>query len=164
MDKSYYPLVALVVFAIALIIAVALFLVLPLQPLYVPKRVASTEMTHVNITLYAGEISDSQYGFGTEPNNLTSPGPTLRFKATDIVNLTIVNVGTKPHAFQVTNIPRTGGPVLFDAAVASASVPLQPNESGSVVFNPYSPGKSYYYTSPVSGQAELGMWGSIIVL
>jgi FtsP/CotA-like multicopper oxidase with cupredoxin domain len=164
MDKSYYPLVAIAVFAIALIIAVALFLVLPLQPLYVPKRSASTEMTHVNITLYAGEISDSRYGFGTEPNNLTSPGPTLRFKTTDVVNLTIVNVGTKPHAFQVTNVPQTGGAVLFDAAVASANVPLQPGESGSVVFNPYSPGKSYYYTSPLSGQAELGMWGSIIVL
>jgi FtsP/CotA-like multicopper oxidase with cupredoxin domain len=164
MDKSYFPLVALVVFAIALIIAVALFLVLPLQPPYVPKRVASTEMTHVNITLYAGEISDSRYGFGTEPNNLTSPGPTLRFKTTDIINLTIVNVGTELHAFQVTNVPRTGGTVVFDATVASASIPLQPGESGSVVFNPYSPGKSYYYISPVSGQAELGMWGSIIIL
>jgi len=164
MDKSYYPLVILAACAIGLIIAVALFLVLPIQPPYTRGQTASTETPTVSITLYAGEISDSRYGFGTEPNNLTSPGPTLRFKTTDLVNLTVVNVGAEPHAFQLTNAPQTGAGVMFNAFVASAIAPLQSGESGSVIFNPNSPGRYYYYISPVSGQAELGMWGSVIVL
>jgi FtsP/CotA-like multicopper oxidase with cupredoxin domain len=161
MDKSYYPLVIVGVLALILIIAVVLFLVLPIQPPYT-GTIASTQIPSVSITLYAGEISDSQYGFGTEPNNLTSPGPTLRFTTSDVVNLTVVNVGNKPHAFQITNAPQAGAQSLFDANIASIDAPLNRGESKSVIFSPNIPGDSYYI-SPISGQSELGMWGAIIV-
>lgn len=162
MDKSYYPLIVIAALATALIVAVALFLVLPIQPPYTRGSSASIEISTVSITLYAGELSNSQYGFGYQPNNLTSPGPTLRFKTSDLVNLTIVNVGTKSHAFQLTVAPYSGASGVFNANVASVAAPLMPGENGSVIFNPNSAGY-YYYICPVSGQCEMGMWGAIIV-
>jgi FtsP/CotA-like multicopper oxidase with cupredoxin domain len=148
----------------ALILAVALFLVLPIQPPYVPPKSATSlnPIPNVNVILYAGEISDAQYGFGTEPNNLTIPGPTLRFKTTDWVNLTIINQGAKPHAFQMTNAPREGASVVFNAFVASTNNPLQTGQTASVIFNSNIAGE-FYYISPVSGQTEMGMWGSVII-
>jgi FtsP/CotA-like multicopper oxidase with cupredoxin domain len=163
MDKSYYVLVAIGIFAIALIVAVVAFLVLPIQPPYVTKATLQTETPTLSITLYAGQLSDSKYGFGTEPTNLTSPGPTLRFQTSDLVNITLVNVDTVPHAFQLTNAPRKGAAVVFNAAIASANDPLMSGESGSVVFHPNSPGTSYYYICPISSHLEQGMWGAVIV-
>jgi plastocyanin len=163
MDKSYYPLVAIGILAIALIIAVVVFLVLPIQPPYVTKNVVKSETPNVSITLYAGKVSDSKYGFGTEPGNITSPGPTLRFQTSDVVNMTLVNVDTVPHAFQITTAPGKGGAVVFDAAIASVNDPLLSGESASVVFHPNSPGTSYYYICPISSHSEQGMWGAVIV-
>jgi FtsP/CotA-like multicopper oxidase with cupredoxin domain len=163
MDRSYYVLAAIGILAIALIIAVVLFLVLPIQPPYVSKAALQTETPTLSITLYAGQVSNSKCGFGTEPNNLTSPGPTLRFQTSDLVNVTLVNLDTVPHAFQLTNAPQKGALVVFGAAIASVNDPLQPGESGSVVFHPNSPGASYYYICPISTNAEQGMWGAVII-
>lgn len=163
MDKSYYILIAIGIFAIALIVAVVLYLVLPIQPPYTSKNVVLSETPTKSVILYAGQVSDSKYGFGTDPTNLTSPGPTLRFQTSDVVNLTLVNVDTVPHAFQITNAPRASAAVVFDAIIASVGNPLQPGESASVVFNPSNPGTSYYYICPVSMHVEQGMWGSVIV-
>ncbi len=163
MDKSYYPLVVIAACAIALIVAVALFLLLPIQQPYIAGT-ASSEIPTLNITLYAGEISDTQYGFGTEPNKLSTPGPTLRFKTSDLVNLTVINIGKMPHAFQITNDRRSESSVVFDAAIGSVSNPLQQGESGSVVFNPNIVGTSFFYTSPISGQTEKGLWGTVTII
>ena len=114
------------------------------------------------ITLYAGETGDSQLGFGTSPTNLTSPGPTLRLKITDVVSITLVNAGKMPHAFAVTNMPKTGATVLFNAQIGSAANPLGPGQSGTVVFAPNNAG-TFFYICPVSGHAELGMYGAVVI-
>ena len=97
------------------------------------------------------------------PTTLTSPGPTLRFLTSDVVNITVINVGRMPHAFAVTNAPRTGADVLFKAEIGSATNPLQPGQKGSVVFKPNLVGSSFSYICPISGHAEAGMYGSVII-
>jgi uncharacterized cupredoxin-like copper-binding protein len=163
MDRSYYPLVVIGALALALVISVALFLVLPIQPAYVVASSSSSETPTVSITLYAGEISGSKFGFGLSPNNITSPGPTFYFNTSDVVKITVVNAGHMDHAFAVVNAPQTGATVLFGATVASGSNPLQPGQSGSVTFKPNVASSNEYYICPVPGHAELGMWGSIVV-
>jgi len=153
------------IFALALIFLVATvaFLVLPIQLPLTGASSSTSGTPTVTITLYAGEISTGKYGFGLSPNNLTSPGPTFYFNTTDIVKITVVNAGKMPHAFACVNAPRTGAPVLFGAAIASASNPLPPGQSGSITFNPNTVSSEYYYICPVPGHAELGMWGTMVV-
>ncbi len=116
----------------------------------------------VTFVLYAGEPSATTFAFGLRPDNLTSPGPTLTFRVSDTVNVTIIDVGKVSHAFAVTDAPHTNGKTLFGAAIASASMPLNPGEKGTVVFKAASSG-SYYYICPVPGHPELGMWGKVVV-
>ena len=153
------------IFALALIFLVATvaFLVLPIQLPLTGASSSTSGTPTVTITLYAGEISTGKYGFGLSPNNLTSPGPTFYFNTTDIVKITVVNAGKMPHAFACVNAPRTGATVLFGAAIASASNPLPPGQSGSITFNPNTVSSEYYYICPVPGHAELGMWGTMVV-
>ncbi len=125
--------------------------------------IASNKTPTINIVLYEGEISGNQYGFGESPNTLASPGPTLRFKTSDVVNITVVNIGKMPYAFAVTNAPRTGAKVLFNAQIGSATDPVQPNQKGSVIFTPNNAGSTFYYICPISGHAEAGMYGSVII-
>jgi uncharacterized cupredoxin-like copper-binding protein len=117
----------------------------------------------VNIVLYEGEISATKYGFGNTSTTLTSPGPTLRFNLTDVVNITVINVGMMPHAFAITNAPKTGSTVLFNAEIGSASNPLQSGKQGSVIFTPNNAGSSFFYICPVPGHAEVGMYGSVVI-
>jgi FtsP/CotA-like multicopper oxidase with cupredoxin domain len=138
-------------------------IVFKIQPPLTTSSSSSDKTPTLNIVLYEGEISGSRYGFGNSSNTLTSPGPTLRFKTSDVVNLTVVNVGKMPHAFAITDVPQTGAPVLFNAEIGSAGNPLQPSQSGSVIFTPNNAGSSFYYICPVLGHAESGMYGSVIV-
>ncbi len=163
MAGSNWAIYAIFALALIFLIASVAFLVLPIQlPLTGASSSTSGKPT-VTITLYAGEISGNKYGFGLSPNNLTSPGPTFHFKTSDVVKITLMNAGKVPHAFAVVNAPRTGATVLFSATIASGSNPLPPGQSGSVTFNPKTVSNQYYYICPVSGHAELGMWGTIVV-
>ena len=156
--------IVVLAFAAALFVGAMSMLVFPIQPQLTTGSGGTAGKTPtVNIVLYAGEVSSTKYGFGTSPNNITSPGPTLRFRTSDIVNLTIVNAGTIPHAFALTKAPKTGAATLFGATIASASNPLSPGKSGNVIFAPNSPSSQDYYICPVPGHAELGMYGSVIV-
>ena len=80
-------------------------LIFNLQPLL--ANLQSKQDTTVIIVLYEGEMSNGKFGFGTSPNNLTSPGPTIGFSTSDIVNITVINVGKLPHAFAITTMPRS---------------------------------------------------------
>ncbi len=149
--------------ALVFLISTVAFLVLPIQlPLTGPTGSGGGNPT-VTISLYAGEIASGKYGFGLSADNLTSPGPTFRFKTSDVVKITLTNAGHVPHAFAVVNAPKTGATVLFGATIASGSNPLAPGQSGSVTFKPTTVSDQYYYICPVPGHAELGMWGTIIV-
>ncbi len=116
----------------------------------------------VSFTIYGGEINASADGFGLSAGNLTSPGPPMQFNTSDIVNVTFVNTGTMPHAFEITTQPRSGNPILFNAAIGSSSNPLPAGKNGTVIFQPSVMGH-FYYICPVPGHAELGMWGNVTV-
>lgn len=137
-------------------------MVFPIQPPLVSSGQINKTPT-VNITLYGGEINTTRYGFGLSSTSLSSPGPTLTLKMSDIVKLTFINAGKIPHGFAITDAPKSGSTNLFGAAVASASNPLAPGQGGSVVFQPTAVGDAFYYICPVPGHAELGMWGHVTV-
>jgi uncharacterized cupredoxin-like copper-binding protein len=161
--KSDLALIGVIGLAAIFYFATMTVLVFDIQLPLMTNASLSNKTPTLNITLYEGEISGSKYGFGDSPNTLTSPGPTLRFKTSDVVNLTVINVGKMPHAFAITNSPRTGATVLFNAEIGSASNPLQPGKQGTVIFSPNEAGSSFYYICPIPGHAETGMYGSVII-
>ena len=118
-----------------------------------------------NITLYEGEIlvnNQTRGAFGLTRNNLTSPGPTLNFTVGDSVNMTVINVGTMPHAWAMATQANASLPSLFNASIASGSNPLAVNASGSVTFNVTQAGNFSYFCL-VPGHIALGMTGTVIV-
>ncbi len=158
--KQYLPLIILGILTIALIASVDSSLVLRLQtPL---QNTSQNSAPNIVIVLYEGEMPNGNLGFGYSASNLTSPGPTLRLKIGDVVNMTVFNVGNSPHAFALMSAPLTGAIMLYNAEVGSAGSPLQTGQSGSVIFGPMTTG-NLFYTSPLAGDAEAGLWGSIIV-
>lgn len=62
---------------------------------------------NVSVTLYAGSVSLTVYGFGNSATSITSPGPTLTFKVGDVVNMTVVNVGNMPHNWALVTTNQT---------------------------------------------------------
>ncbi len=161
--KSHLPLILVIVLAVIFYSATMSALVFNIHPPLTTDSNSSDKAPTVNIVLYEGEISVNRYGFGNSSNTLTSPGPTLRFKMSDVVNITVVNVGTMPHAFAITSAPITGSTLMFNAEIGSANNPLQPGQRGSVIFSPNSAGSSFFYICPIAGNAEAGMYGSIII-
>jgi uncharacterized cupredoxin-like copper-binding protein len=118
---------------------------------------------NVSVQLFEGEISSTLYGFGYSSNSLTSPGPTLTFKVSDVVNVTVTNVGQLPHDWAIVNGNQSSSaPVLFNAQIASPNSPLQHGQSGSVVFTVTQAG-NFYYICQVPGHENVGMWGNVIV-
>ena len=136
-------------------------LVFKIQPPLNPSSSEQNKAPTIYLTLYAGETSSGQLSFGDSPSNLSSPGPTIRMKISDVVSLTFINVGKMPHAFAVTSMP-TGGTFLFNAKIGSAGNPLEPGKSGTVVFSPDNAG-TFYYICPVAGHADSGMYGAVVV-
>ena len=159
--KAYLSLIMIGILAAAFFFGALSMLIFNLQPTMVSSN--PNKMPTVNFVLYAGETSNGKFGFGTTPDNLTSPGPTLRFTTFDVVSITVINVGKLPHAFAITTRPDAGATVLFNAAIGSASKPLQSGQNGSVTFVPNSLAFDYWYISPVSEDTAAGMYGAISV-
>ena len=124
--------------------------------------VGSTPKPNVSVTLYSKEISSSLYGFGNTSTSVTSPGPTLTFKVGDVVNMTLINIGKMPHDWALVNANQTSASVLFNARIACSTVPLETNQTGSVIFTVTKSG-NFYYICQVPGHVQLGMWGSVVV-
>jgi uncharacterized cupredoxin-like copper-binding protein len=113
------------------------------------------------LTLYAGEIGSATYGFGNSANSIASnPGPTITLKVGTTYTMTVKNVGTMPHAWEISSQKATGS-VLFGAQIAPTSY-LAPGSSGSVTFTPNQTG-NFYYICPFPGHVALGMWGTVVV-
>lgn len=117
---------------------------------------------NVSVTLYAGEVSLAEYGFGNSATSITSPGPTLTFKVGDVVNMTVFNAGTMPHNWALVTSNQTSAKVLFGAQIASGSVGIPVNQTGSVNFSITKSG-NFYYICQVPGHVSLGMWGNVVV-
>ena len=117
---------------------------------------------NVFVTLYAGQVSPTEYGFGDTSTSITSPGPTLTFTVGDVVNMTVFNSGTMPHNWALVTNNETSAPVLFGAQIDSGSVPIQTNQTGSIVFKVTKSG-DFDYICQVPGHVTLGMWGSVVI-
>ena len=115
----------------------------------------------IQLTLYAGQVSTSSYGFGNSASSITSPGPTLNLKVGQTYMMTVTNAGTMPHAWEIMAQKATGSQVLFGAQIATSSY-LAPGTSGSVTFTPNQSG-NFYYICAVPGHVALGMWGNVVV-
>jgi len=159
--KAYLPLILIGILALAFFLGAISMLIFNLQPVLVTSSSSKTPTS--TIVLYEGEMSDGKFGFGLTAGNLTSPGPTIGFSTSDIVNITVMNVGKLPHAFAITNMPNAGATVLFGAVIGSASNPLQPGQEGSVVFMPNNAAFDYWYVSPVGNDTAKGMYGAVVV-
>ena len=94
---------------------------------------------------------------GEEGNN-----PDVIVNSGDEVTITTNNVGMSFHAFGVVSNPDDFNSVIFDSAIAAATNPLKPGESGSVTFTAGAPG-TYHYICTVPGHALQGMVGNFIV-
>ncbi len=116
----------------------------------------------VSMTIYAGEVSPTVYGFGNSASSINSPGPTLTFKVGDVVKMTLVNSPTMPHNWAIVNAQSSTAPVMFNAQIQSGSNPLTPGSSGSVTFTVTQAG-NYFYVCQVPGHVALGMWGNVVV-
>ncbi len=161
--KPYLSLIIIGVLLVAFYISIIGVLVFHLQPPLASVGEISNKTPTVSFVLYEGEMADGKMGFGTSPDTLSSPGPTLRFRISDIVNITVINCGKMPHAFAVTNMPQTGAHVLFGAEVGSTINPLAPGQTGTIMFAPSHASQTFYYICPISEHAEAGMWGSVVI-
>jgi nitrite reductase (NO-forming) len=94
---------------------------------------------------------------GEEGNN-----PQIIVNSGDEVTITTNNAGMSFHAFGVVSNPDDFNSVIFDSAIAAATNPLKPGESGSVTFTAGAPG-TYHYICTVPGHALQGMIGEFIV-
>jgi len=88
--------------------------------------------------------------------------PEFVVKSGDEVTFTVTNTGKSFHAFGIVKDPEDFNNILWNSAIASASNPIKPGESGTVTFTAGAPGK-YYYICTVPGHALQGMQGSFIV-
>ena len=85
--------------AIAIIVIVIIVVGVVVALMYKP----GTSGSGTALTLYAGEVSSAQYGFGDSASALTSnPGPTLNLKVGTTYTMTVHNVGAMPHAWEIT--------------------------------------------------------------
>ena len=120
-----------------------------------------TGVSH-DITFDFVESSDFRtLGFNAIPGE-EGANPEIRVNSGDEVTVTTINAGKSFHAFGVVSNPDDFNSIIFDSAIAAATSPLKPGESGSVTFVAGAPG-TYYYICTVPGHALQGMQGSFIV-
>lgn len=127
----------------------------------VPLMVKAQSSDPTQITIYAGEVSTSQYGFGNTATSITSPGPTITLKEGTTYTVTCDNVGTMPHAWEISSTKAITSSPMFGAGIDITSY-IAPGSSGSVTFTPNKTG-NFYYVCTVPGHIALGMWGSLVV-
>ena len=138
-----------------------LTLLLSIGLLAVPIGISQVHAA-TQITLYAKEITSSQYGFGDAASSVSSPGPTLTLTSGDSVTVTLHNAGTMSHNFAIVNAKSSTASVLWSAQVDSPSNGVPADQSASVTFTVGDAG-NYYYICQVDGHVALGMWGNVVV-
>ncbi len=138
-----------------------LTLLLSIGLLAVPIGISQVHAA-TQITLYAGEINSSLYGFGNSASSIASPGPTLTLTSGDTVMITLHNAGTMNHNFAIVNAKSATATVLWSAQIDSASNGVPVGSSASVTFTVGNAG-NYYYICQTDGHVTLGMWGNVVV-
>jgi nitrite reductase (NO-forming) len=126
-----------------------------------PKAAAPTGVSHDFSVDFIESADFRTLAFNTLPGE-EGHNPEFRVKSGDEVTFTTVNAGKSFHAFGIVSDPENFNSILWNSAIASASNPLKPGESGTVTFTAGAPG-TYYYICTVPGHALQGMKGSFIV-
>jgi len=144
-----------IVFAAALILVVGL-----LSASAVPVKATSTVTQK---TLYAGEVSQTAYGFGNTATSITSPGPTLNLVEGTTYNMTVYNVSSHSmdHSWEITTSEAVSTSPLWGAGI-DISTYIPSGGSGSVTFTPTQTG-NFYYVCTFPGHIALGMYGKVVV-
>ncbi len=115
----------------------------------------------IALTLYEGEVSSTNYGFGNSASSLTSPGPTLTLTQGKSYTMTVYNVGTLAHSWEIAST-NTGTPTALFNSEINPGTYIAAGGSGSVTFTPNQSG-NFYYVCPVPGHPDLGMWGNVVI-
>lgn len=117
----------------------------------------------VVITIYGKELPGGKFGFGLSPDEITSPGPELRVRQGQVVEIRFVNMGKVRHGLAVVqSVEKTNPTILFNAIVGPPNNPIEPGGEGSVIFVASQAGE-FYYQCPVPNHGPKGMWGKFIV-
>jgi len=144
-----------------IIVAVPAILIFGLQLPMQSGPVGENLSPTVNVTIYGSEISGSRFGWGLSRDNITSPGPTLRFKVGDIVSLTVHNIGKVPHSFGI--VPNlSDDTIIFNSQVATSNNPIPAGQSQQTLFKITDAGE-FKYICTVPGHKQLGMYGNVTV-
>ena len=126
-----------------------------------PEAASPTGVSH-DINFDFVESSDFRtLAFNALPGE-EGHNPEIRVNSGDEVTVTANNAGKSFHAFGVVSNPDDFNSVIFDSAIAAATNPLKPGESGDVTFLAGAPG-TYYYICTVPGHALQGMQGLFII-
>jgi plastocyanin len=115
------------------------------------------------LTLYAGEVSSSAYGFGNSANSITSPGPTLTLVEGTTYTITVYNVShmSMLHSWEIVPTEAASSSPLWGAGIDLTNyIPV--GGSGSITFTPTQTG-NFYYVCSFPGHIALGMWGKVVV-
>ena len=106
------------------------------SPATSPTASGSPSAGNITLTVYAGELDSSTYGFGNTSDRLVSPGPTFTVKVGSTVTVEFSNVGTMSHNWALVTQKTPGNTNLAfnKAQIASAAYPVQPGGKASVTF------------------------------
>lgn len=141
------------------VLALTLILVIGFLAVFAVTAKAGSDPS---MTLYAGEISSSQYGFGNTTSTLASnPGPTLYLQQGTSYTMTVDNIGSMPHAWEIVSSKAASSSPMFGAGIDISSY-ISPGNSASITFTPNQAG-NFYYVCPVPGHITFGMWGNVVV-
>ena len=147
------------ILTLILVLSVALSIAL-ISAFTVPVKAQSVKQ----LTLYAGEVSSTAYGFGNTASSITSPGPPLTLTEGQTYNMTVYNVSTHDmlHSWEISTSEAvdTSGPLWGAGIDLTNYIPV--GSSGSVEFTPTQTG-NFYYVCTFPGHIALGMYGKVVV-
>ncbi len=119
-----------------------------------------------SLVLYEGPLSTGAtssllFGFGNSATNITSPGPTLYLQEGTTYTMTVYNVGTSPHAWEIVPTKAVSNVPMFGAGIDITNF-LPAGNSASVTFTANQTG-NFYYVCTEPGHIDYGMWGNVVV-
>lgn len=130
-----------------------------------PRNSPSASAGNVTITIFAGELSPTQYGFGNTSSSISSPGPSFTVKTGSVVTVRFSNAGSMGHNWALVTQKADGyGLLAFPGSgIQSGLNPISPAGEGQCTFVASTAG-TYYYICQVGTHVSFGMWGYFYVV
>jgi plastocyanin len=130
-----------------------------------PVVSSNPSASNVTITIFAGELGPTRYGFGNTSSTITSPGPSFTVKVGSIVTVKFSNAGSMGHNWALVTQKSDGfGLLAFPGSgIQSGLNPVTPAGTGECTFVASTAG-NYYYICQVGTHVSLGMWGNFYVV